>query len=162
MNSEKYLLAVVTCNRPGVLSRIAGLLRRKLFNIDSLTVGRTQNTEESHFTVVIEGDLEQAQKAAKLIDRLVEVRSVKVLRGEDCLRREIVLARFRVRSKAQAEALYQAEKTVFSKELSWDEDVVTVELIDTSQALDHLLQFIGQSEIEVLEWVRSGVIALER
>lgn len=160
--TQTYLLSITTRNSPGVLSRIAGLLRRKLFNIDSLTVGRCPNPIESRFTIVIEGDAAQAQKAAKLIDRLVEVRSVALLDPTHCWRREIVLARIRVKDEAQAALLEHAESQVLSRELQQKGDTITVELIDTSQKLDAFLHKIKAADLEVLDWVRSGVIAMEQ
>jgi|GEM_PF-7028174 len=115
--TERYLLSVITRNSPGVLSRVSGLLRRKLFNIDSLTVGRVPGGNESRFTIVIEGDALQAQKAAKLIDRLIEVRSVAVMEGPKCLRRE--------------------------------------------QRIDEFVTVVEKGGIQILDWVRSGVIAME-
>ncbi len=159
--TERFILIVITRNAPGVLSRISSLLRRKLFNIDSLTVGRTINKQESRFTIVIDGDESQANKAALLIDRLVEIRSVQVLKPSQCLRREIVLARVKISSPAQAELFQKAEAAILSQEVSKENDQTTIELIDTSQKLDAFLEKLIQADIEVLDWVRSGIIAME-
>lgn len=160
--TERYLLSVITRNSPGVLSRIAGLLRRKLFNIDSLTVGRMPERNESCFTIVIEGDKIQAQKAAKLIDRLIEVRRVEVLETEKCLRREIVLAKFELENSDQKKLLEDAEKKVFHHTISENGNTICVELIDTSQHIDDFLTAIQRDGIKVLDWVRSGVIAMKK
>ncbi len=160
--TERFILIAVTRNAPGVISRISSLLRRKLFNIDSLTVGRTEDNTESRFTIVIEGDENQANKAALLIERLIEIRYVKVLKPAQCLRREIVLARVKVKSEVELDLLHQAEEDVLSEEIERDGDVITLELIDTSQKLDQFLAKLHQAPIEILEWVRGGVIALPR
>lgn len=159
---ERFILLVVTRNAPGVLSRVSSLLRRKLFNIDSLTVGRAVSNRESRFTIVIEGNEVEANKAALLIERLVEIRSVQVMKPEQCLRREIVLATVKIDSPEQAQILHEAEETVLSQELSKKGNLITVELIDTSQKLDDFLLKIEASNIEIIDWVRSGVIAMEQ
>jgi len=159
--NERFILIVVARNAPGVLSRISSLLRRKLFNIDSLTVGRTVNNTESRFTIVIDGDENQANKAALLIERLVEIRSVKVLTPHQCLRREIVLAQVKVTDSAQEAILHEAEEEVLSQEIRRSGDIITLELIDTSQKLDHFLEHLHNANIDVLDWVRGGVIAME-
>lgn len=159
---ERFILLVVTRNAPGVLSRVSSLLRRKLFNIDSLTVGRAVNNRESRFTIVIDSDRVDANKAALLIERLVEIRSVKVMKPKQCLRREIVLATFKINSPEQANILHKAEDKVLSQQLSQNGNLTTVELIDTSQKLDDFLLKIEASNIEVIDWVRSGVIAMEQ
>jgi len=159
--TKHYLLTVVTRNATGVLSRIAGLLRRKLLNIDSLTVSRTINPDESRFTIVIEGEKQQAHKAAKLIERLIEVRHVAMLEAEKCLQREIVLAQLCLKNEAQTELIAQAKCTVLSQKSTKNKKQLTVELIDAPQKIDDFLQQIQKANIEILDWVRSGVIAME-
>ncbi len=158
----KYILAVFAQNKPGVLSRISGLLRRKLFQIDSLTVGRTSDPGISRFTIVIEGGVEEADKTARTIEKLVEVLSVEILPPEDSVLREIVLARFRLHNKAEEKLLYEAEKSVLAKEIAREGDTITVELVDSSYKLEAFLEKIQNSDIEILDWVRSGVIAMKR
>lgn len=160
MITERFILIVVTRNAPGVLSRVSSLLRRKLFNIDSLTVGRTVNNYEARFTIVIDGDETQAFKAASLIDRLIEIRSVKVLKPEQCLRREIVLARVEITTPEQEALLEKLEAEILSQFIIKEGDLVTLELIDTSQKLDQFLIKLNQQNIKVVDWVRSGVIAM--
>lgn len=162
MMTKNFILIVITRNAPGVLSRISSLLRRKLFNIDSLTVGRTVNNNESRFTIVIDGDEAQANKAALLIDRLIEIRSVKVLKPEQCLRREIVLAHVKIVSPEQKALLAQAKEGVLSQEITQDGAIKTLELIDTSQKLDQFLDTLNAADIEILDWVRSGIIAMTK
>ena len=158
---QKHILSVLAENKSGVLSRIAGLLRRKLFNIDSLTVGRTCKDDVSRFTIVLLGDEEAARKAALNIETLVEVLSVKILPAEQTLVREIGLARLRPHSNAEEKKLLIAVKNIFHKEIYRTDDEVCVELVDTTQGLDDFLTAIQEAHIEVLEWVRSGVIAIK-
>ena len=159
--TERYLLSVITRNSPGVLSRVSGLLRRKLFNIDSLTVGRVPGGNESRFTIVIEGDALQAQKAAKLIDRLIEVRSVAVMEGPKCLRREIVLAKFDIKDEDKFTKLRKAEAHIHCHIISEENGVACLELVDTSQRIDEFVTVVEKGGIQILDWVRSGVIAME-
>lgn len=159
--TTRHILSVFSQNKPGVLSRIAGLLRRKLFQIDSLTVGRTSNPNISRFTIVIEGGIDDAEKIAKQLDKLVEIISIKVL-PKDCIRREIVLARFRIHNPKEEELLHKMEENILSKEIEKSGNEVVIELVDTSQHLESFLERIQASEIEILDWVRSGVIAMDK
>lgn len=156
---KKNILSVFAQNKPGVLSRISGLLRRKLFQIDSLTVGRTSNPEVSRFTIVIEGGVDDAQKIANLLEKLVEILSVKVL-PTDSITREIVLARFRIKNEAEVQRLQQIEANILTKTIERHTNEIVVELIDTSQHLETFLQKIKESKIEIIDWIRSGVIAM--
>lgn len=158
---HKHILAVTSQNNPGVLSRIAGVLRRKLFNIDSLTVGRTQTPNVSRFTIVIVGEEGDARKAARALEKLVEIIDVEIL-PEESLTREIVLARLNVETGQDEALLKELEEDIIARTLLRRGDEVIVELIDTSQKLDALLERLQNSPIEVLEWVRSGIIAIEK
>jgi len=157
---KKYILSVFSQNKPGVLSRIAGLLRRKLFQIDSLTVGRTSIPNVSRFTIVIEGGVEDAHKTAHALEKLVEILSVKIL-PKNSITREIVLARFKIKNQEDEAFLHRAEKEILTKEISRKGNEIVLELVDTSHKLEAFLAKVEKkAEIEVLEWVRSGVIAM--
>ena len=156
---KKHIIAVFSQNKPGVLSRIAGLLRRKLFQIDSLTVGKTSNPKISRFTIVIEGEEEDANKTALAVENLIEVLSVKIL-PKNSITREIILARFRIKNAQEAAFLHEAENDILTKEIARSKNEITLELIDTSRNLDSFLKKIKTAKIEIIEWVRSGVIAI--
>jgi len=157
--NKKYILSVFSQNRPGVLSRIAGLLRRKLFQIDSLTVGRTEKPDISRFTIVIEGGVDTAEKVSRMLENLVEVLSVEVL-PKNSTTREIVLARFQINQEKDIQIIHDAEEGVLTKEISRKRDELVIELIDTSDRLEAFLRRLKKSKIIILEWVRSGVIAI--
>jgi len=159
---NRQILSVYAENKQGVLSKITGLLRRKLFQIDSLTAGRTHKEGVSLMTIVIIGDRANAQKAAKMVGNMIEVLSVKVQHDEEIIVREIVLAKIEVATENKRRLLRGIEENVLVREISNTGNQVYIEIIDTSQALELFLVKLEQAEIKVLEWVRSGVIALEK
>ena len=156
----RHILSVIVQNKPGVLSRISGLIRRKLFNIDSLTVGETENKKISRFTIVVSGTKEDAQKVAVQIQRLVDILSVEILPEDSTIIREIVLARFKIHNQKEESLLYDIDN-IFIHEVYKKGNEICLEIVDTSQHLNVYLEKIKKSNIEILEWVRSGVIALK-
>lgn len=148
-------------NKPGVLSKVTGLLRRKCFQIDSLTAGTTANPDISQMTLVITGEISTAHQAASQLEKIVEMLSVKVIEREKAIVREVVLARFKPHNDAQDKKLLKEVKNLFHKEIYRNKDEVCVELIDTTYGLEDFLVQIKKADIEVLEWIRSGVIAIE-
>jgi len=70
---HKHTLSVTVENRPGVLTRVATLFRRRGYNIDSLTVGRTENPDVSRMTIVVEGDDRVIEQVSKQLHKLVDV-----------------------------------------------------------------------------------------
>lgn len=158
---EKHIVSILTQNVPGVLFRISGLVRRKLFNIDSLTVGDTSNPEKSRFTISLIGSEAEAQKLVQTIGKLVEVIEIKILDPKKTISREIVLAKFMVMDEAD-EAIIQASiEGIVTKEISRSGHQVCIELMDSHQVLEKFLKNILHNNIEVVEWIRSGLIATE-
>ena len=69
----KHILSVLVKNSAGVLSRVSGLFSRRGYNIDSLTVGRTENKEISRMTITLNGDDDVLEQVKKQEDKLEDV-----------------------------------------------------------------------------------------
>ncbi len=158
----KQILSVVVQNNAGILSRVASLLRRKCFNIDSLTVGRTSDNTISRMTIVILGDRKEAEKVALQLDKLIEIQSVEIMAPETAITREIAIARLGIHTNAEEKKCLKEVDKIFHTEIYRNEEEVCVELIDTAQGLDHFLDKMKKSDIEVREWIRSGIIAIKK
>ena len=79
---QKMVLSILIDNTPGALSRVVGLFSRRGYNIDSLTVGETENTEVSRMTVAVTGDGIVLEQIEKQIHKLENVIDVEKLTGE--------------------------------------------------------------------------------
>ena len=79
---SKVVLSILVNNTSGVLSRVAGLFSRRGYNIDSLTVGETENPAFSRMTVSVTGDDIILEQIEKQVNKLEDVREVKQLTGE--------------------------------------------------------------------------------
>ena len=90
---SKHTLSVLVENKPGVLTRIAGLFSRRGFNIDSLAVGPTDNPDVSRMTVVVDVAELPLEQVTKQLNKLVEVLKVVELASIASVQREILLGR---------------------------------------------------------------------
>ena len=88
---NKKVLSVLVDNTSGVLNRVAGLFSRRGYNIDSLTVGETENPKYSRMTIVVTGDDDILEQIVKQITKLEDVRRVDVLEPSDSVTRELIL-----------------------------------------------------------------------
>ena len=79
----RYVLSVLVRNSSGVLTRVSGLFSRRGFNIDSLTVGRTENSEISRMTIALNGGLEELEQFTKQLNKLEDVLRVLSLKPEN-------------------------------------------------------------------------------
>ncbi len=89
----RHILAVLVENNPGVLTRVAGLFSRRGYNIDSLSVGRTEHPNVSRMTIVVEGDDLVLEQVTKQLHKLVDVIKINDITSEEYVDRELVLVK---------------------------------------------------------------------
>lgn len=87
----KHTLTVLVENKPGVLTRIAGLFARRGYNIESLAVGRTENPAFSRMTIVVEGDDRVIEQVTKQLYKLIEVIKLTDITNDEYVGREMIL-----------------------------------------------------------------------
>jgi len=100
---NKHTLAVTVENRPGVLTRVATLFRRRGYNIDSLTVGTTENPGISRMTIGLEGDDKVIEQVSKQLNKLVDVIKVIDITHEQLVDRELILIKIKADNNVRAE-----------------------------------------------------------
>ncbi len=87
----KHILSVLVENKPGVLSRVTGLISRRGFNIDSLAVGVTEDPTISRMTIVVNADEMGFEQITKQLHKLVSVYKISDLTDDDAIERELAL-----------------------------------------------------------------------
>jgi len=90
---RQHVVSALVENRAGTLSRVSGLFSRRGFNIDSLTVGETEDSSISRMTIAVTGEVRVLEQIIKQLDKLVDVIAVRELESSSCLRREIMLVK---------------------------------------------------------------------
>ena len=90
---KKMVLSVLVDNTAGVLARVAGLFSRRGYNIDSLTVGETENKNFSKMTIVVMGDDEILEQIEKQVAKLEDVREIIELKQDMSVCRELILCK---------------------------------------------------------------------
>lgn len=156
---ERHVLSVLVKNSSGVLTRVSGLFARRGFNIDSLTVGRTENPEISRMTIALMGSEDVLEQFTKQLNKLEDVLRVLVLKTESAVYRELVL----IKVKADAEkrsAINEVVKIFRSKIIDVSQDTLTIELTGDDSKINALIKLM--EEYGIKELVRTGVCGLER
>ena len=156
---KRRVLSILVDNTSGVLSRVAGLFSRRGYNIDSLTVGETENPAFSRMTVVVRGDdliLEQIQKQ---VAKLEDVRSVKVLESGLSVCRELVLVTVNVTADERPAVVAIAD--IFrAKIVDVATDSMMIELTGNESKLSAFIKLLEGYQIK--EMVRTGIAGLSR
>ena len=154
----KQVLSILVQNQPGVLVRVASMFSRRGFNIDSLTVGITQNPEVSRMTVVIYGNEAIMNQVVKQLAKLVEVLAVQILPPDESVTRGMALVKVNTGNR-RTEVLKLAE--VFrANVVDLKEETLTLEITGDENkilAFTDVLKPYG-----ILEMIRTGLVGLER
>ena len=106
---QRHILVVLVMDRPGVLNRVASLMRARNFNIDSLAVSRTDKPHISRMTLTLHGDAVAVEMAAKQLYRLIDVLKVQDVTAEPTVQQELALVKIRATDSTRAEVLKLVE-----------------------------------------------------
>lgn len=156
---KKRILSILVDNTSGVLSRVAGLFSRRGYNIDSLTVGETQNPAYSRMTVVVRGDDQVLDQIEKQVAKLEDVRAVKVLKRGERVCRELILVTVAVEAD-QRPAVVAIADIFRAKIVDVGVDTLMIELTGNQNKLDAFVKLLNGYEIK--EMVRTGITGLSR
>ena len=153
---RRTTITALVSNQPGVLSEVSGLFSRRQFNIESLTVGPTQNPDWSRVTVVVEEPDPNIDQIEKQLDKLVPVIHTREL-GDDAVRRELVLVKV---SADDPQRIHAITEMYDGRTLDAGPRTVTVELTGSERVIDDALDAFRQ--FDVREIARTGHTALAR
>jgi len=146
-------------NKPGVLTRVASLFRRRAFNIDSLTVGRTEKPEVSRMTITVEADQDQARRIEANLYKLVNVLLVENITHQPSIVRDLAMIKVATTHEARSHVLELA--SVFrARVVDVAPESLTIEITGAEDKIDGLLEVLRP--FGVLEMVRTGIVAMRR
>jgi len=154
-----HVVSALVLNHAGTLSRVSGLFSRRGFNIDSLTVGETDDPSVSRMTIAVRGNERILEQIIKQLGKLVDVISVRELEGESCLRREIILVKIKADEKTRP-AVLEITGIFRARIVDVSPETITVEATGSLDKLNGLLLLLRPYGI--LELARTGMDALER
>jgi acetolactate synthase I/III small subunit len=146
-------------NKPGVLTRVASLFRRRAFNIDSLTVGRTEKPEVSRMTITVDADTDQARRIEANLYKLVNVLLVENITNQPSIVRDLAMIKVAATHEARSHVLELA--SVFrARVVDVAPESLTIEITGAEDKIDGLLEVLRP--YGVLEMVRTGIVAMRR
>jgi acetolactate synthase-1/3 small subunit len=156
---RRHVIAVLVNNRPGVLNRVASMVRSRNFNIESLAVGHTERPDVSRMTITLRGDGFAVEQMEKQLYRLIDVLKVQDLPDTAVVEHELALIKVRALQSQRAEVLRIVELYA-GRVIDIGPETIVVEHSGTEQEIDSLVALLGG--IGILEMVRTGTIALAR
>lgn len=157
---KRHTLSVLVDNEAGVLSQVSRLFTRKGYNIESLAVGTTDESDVSRITIEVLADDNQAKQIIQQLRKLFPVHSVKELHPDHSIRRELVLIKVKAASRDVRNEVIQIANIFRATIIDVAKESLTIALIgdeSKAMAIQNLL-----TEFGILELARTGMVALER
>ena len=155
--NDKHTLSVLVENAPGVLTRVAGLFARRGYNIDSLSVGRTDRSDVSRMTIVVEGDRAIIEQVTKQLHKLIDVIKISDITEDEYVDRELVMVKVSAEPNQRVEVMHIAG--IFrARVVDLGRKTITFECTgDAGKINEESLRTYGIKEL-----VRTGKIAMLR
>jgi len=157
--SQTRLLSVLVENKPGVLMRVASMIRRRGFNIDSLSVGPTEDSSVSRMTIAVHVGRQQAEQATKQLAKLIDVITIDDITGLRNVAHELLLVRLHSPPERRSEIL-DVVRIFRGRVVDVAANTLIVELTGSSEKVDNFIELMRPYGIK--ELARSGAVALVR
>ena len=157
--TEQHTLVALVEDKPGVLTKVASMFRRRGFNIASLAVGNSEQPGLSRMTFVVNGDEYTVGQVVKQMDKLIDVIEVADITGERIVTRELALVKVNTNQSTRGEII-QIVNLFRANIIDVSSDSMVIEITgesDKINALQNLLTPFG-----ILEMLRTGLVAMVR
>jgi acetolactate synthase-1/3 small subunit len=154
-----HTLVALVEDKPGVLNRVASLFRRRAFNIESLTVGRTSEAGVSRMTIVIDSDQVSAERVTAYLYKLVNVLQVEDLGANPPIARDLALVKVAV-SNGDRQTLLRIVDETRAHIIDSGERTMTVEITGEPPHVDAVIHRLAA--MRIVEMVRTGQVAMRR
>ena len=156
---RRHVLVAIVNNRPGVLNRVASLMRARNFNIESLAVSHLDDPQISRMTITLRGDDVNVEQATKQLYRLIDVLKVQDVTDDPTVQHELVLVKVRATDRNRGELISIVEMYK-ARIVDMAPESVIVETTGTETEVDALIALLRGYGIK--ELVRTGTVVMSR
>jgi acetolactate synthase I/III small subunit len=159
LTGRKHILSLLVENKSGVLARIAGLFSRRGFNIDTLTVGPTEDPNISRITLTVDGALHPIDQVTKQLHKLVNVIKIRDMEPEQTIAREMALFKVSAAVESRSEIMQFAE--IFrARVIDVSRRTLTIEVTGTADKIEAFERMVRPHGL--VEMARTGEVAITR
>lgn|SRR5574341_419531 len=159
-NGGWYIVSALVENKPGVLFRITNLFRARSFNIESITVGTTEQQDLSRMTITTNSDERTLDQLVKQLRKLIDVVEVKALDLDKAVYRELALIKMRAVDPTTRSEILNYANIFRGNIIDIGKETITVEITGTPDKIDAFKNLVEQYGIA--QMARTGVSALPR
>ena len=155
----RHVLSILVANNAGVLGRITGLFSRRGYNIDSLSVGTTEDPNYSRVTVTLRGDDRVIEQILKQVAKLIDVLDIMELPAEQAIYRELCFVKVEAGEKTRSE-IFSITEIFRANIIDVTLNTITVEMTGDQNKLEAFIELMRP--FGILEIVRTGLTGISR
>jgi acetolactate synthase-1/3 small subunit len=159
-NGKTKVIAALVENKPGVLHSVSNMFRRRGFNIESITVGRTEQDDLSRMTITVKGDEKTLEQVVKQMNKLIDVVKVSRLEPENIVTRELALIKVNVPDNKSRSDVINCVDVFRGRVVDVSPETLTIEITGTPDKIDAFLNLM--KTYGIMELARTGLTALSR
>jgi acetolactate synthase-1/3 small subunit len=159
-NGKTRVVSAIVENKPGVLHSVANLFRRRNFNIESITVGATEQKDLARITITVTADEKTLDQVVKQLQKLIDVVKVAELDERNIVSRELALIKVNVPSVKERADIISCVHVFRGRVVDVSPDSLMVEITGTPDKIDAFQNLMKASG--VIELARTGITALSR
>jgi len=159
-NGKTKVISVLVDNKPGVLHMISNLFRRRNFNIESITVGPTEQPDIARMTITINEDDKTVEQVVKQVAKQIDVLKVGELEQGNFVMRELLLVKVGVKDAKERSDIINFVEVFRGRIIDLSFDSLTVEITGTPDKIDAFLNLM--KTFGIIELARTGITALSR
>ena len=154
------VISVLVENKPGVLHMISNLFRRRNFNIESITVGPTEQPDVARMTITVNEDEKVLDQVVKQVAKQIDVLKVQELEQGNYVMRELSLIKVKVSDSKERSDIINFVEVFRGRIIDVSTDSLTVEITGTPDKIDAFLNLM--KTFGIIELARTGITALSR
>lgn len=156
---EKHTLSILVNNTSGVLMRVVSLFSRRGYNIDTLSVGETENPQISRITIVVSAARSTLEQIKRQVGKLIDCVNVVEMSDENSIQKELMLVKISADEEKRARVVELAD--IFKARIQdVTESTITLMVTGSLKKLDSFLSLV--SSYGIVELARTGITAMER
>ncbi len=156
---KKRIYSVLVENRSGVLCKVAGLFSRRVFNIDSLAVGETDDPEVSCMTIVSSGDERTIEQIEKQLNKKLDVIKVKTFDEIQSISRELMLIKVKYNKNNRRDIMETCD-IMKAEIVDMSKHFMIIQICDVPERIQLMITMLQQ--VSIVEVARTGTLALQK
>lgn len=153
----KRIYSILVENRSGVLAKVAGLFWRRCFNIDSLTVGETEDSAVSNMVIVSSGEERTLQQVEKQLNKKLDIIKVRTFQESQGILRELLMVKLRYKRDNRKDIMENCQ-ILGATIVELSKSQMVIEMCDTPERINMFLETL--KSVSILECARTGTLAL--